>query len=104
MTGTKSGKIRFAKVVETAGRPEVVSLWTKPERDKTFMRAVRENRVMTIKQGSGKDFGVVGFVREKNAFYLMFPRSLEEFRERRIIGIKDDLIETPGPVGPVIKP
>jgi hypothetical protein len=94
-------------VVETAGKPEVVSLWTKPERDKNFMTAVRQNRVMTIKQktvGSAKDFGVVGFLREKNASYLVFPTPLTEFQDRRIVGIKYDLIETPGPVGRLIKP
>jgi hypothetical protein len=104
---TKSGKVRFAKVVEAAGKPEVVSLWTKPERDKNFMTAVRENRVMTIKQetvGSAKDFGVVGFLREKNVSHLVFPKPLNEFQERRIVGIKYELIETPGPLGRIIKP
>lgn len=102
MIRLKSGKTRFANVVEAVGRPEVVSLWTKAERDKTFMIAVRENRVMTIKQetgGSAKDFGVVGFVREKNVSYLISPKSLEEFRDHRIIGIKYDLIETQQPLG-----
>lgn len=33
MTGTA----RFAKVIEECGRPEIVLLWTKPERDKPFM-------------------------------------------------------------------
>jgi hypothetical protein len=104
---SKTGTVRFAKVVEAAGRPEVVSLWTKPERDKSFMTAVRQNRVMTVKQetaGSAKDFGIVGFLRQKTVSYLVFPKPLKAFQDRRIVGIKYDLIETPGPIGRVIKP
>jgi hypothetical protein len=107
MKAPTAGKARFAKVVETAGKPEIVSLWTKPERDKQFMAAVRQNRIVTIIQetvGSAKDFGTVGFLREKNVSYLIFPRSLDGFEGRRIVGIKYDLIETPKPVGRVIKP
>src|SRR4051812_689097 len=107
MNVSKTGTARFAAVVEVAGKPEVVSLWTKPERDKKFMAAVRQNRVMTIKQatvGSAKDFGVVGFLREKNSSYLVFPKSLGAFTDRRIVGIKYELIQTPGPLGRIIKP
>jgi hypothetical protein len=107
MTSSKTATVRFAKVVQAAGKPEVVSLWIKPERDKTFMSAVRQNRVMTVKQetvGSAKDFGIVGFLREKNVSYLIFPNSLKKFEDRRIVGIKYDLIETPAPIGRVIKP
>lgn len=101
------GTVRFAKVVELAGNPQVISLWTRPERDRPFMTAVRQNRVMTIKQetvGSAKDFGIVGFLREKNVSYLVFPRSLDAFKDRRVIGIKYDLVETPEPLGRVVKP
>lgn len=99
--------VRFAKVVELAGNPHVISLWTRPERDRPLMTAVRQNRVMTIKQetvGSAKDFGIVGFLREKNVSYLIFPRSLDAFKDRRVIGIKYDLVETPEPLGRVVKP
>lgn len=101
-----SGTARFTKVAEAAGNPEVISLWTKPERDKRFMTAIHQNRVMTIKQeagGSAKDFGIVGFRREKNASYLIFPRSLKPFLGQRIVGIKYDLIESPAPIGRIIK-
>lgn len=94
-------------MVEQSGKPEVVSLWTKPERDKPFMTAVQQNRVMTIKQetvSSARDFGIVGFLREKNVSYLIFPKPLNEFKNRRIVGIKYDLIETARPVGRIIKP
>jgi hypothetical protein len=107
MKASQTGTARFAKVVETAGKPQIVSLWTKPERDKHFMAAVRQNRVMTIKQetvGSAQDFGTVGFIREKNVSYLIFPSSLDGFEGHRIVGVKYDLVETPKPVGRVIKP
>ena len=107
MNLAKTGTVRFTKIVETVGKPDVVSLWSKPERDKNFMTAVRQNRVMSVKQetvGSAKDFGVVGFLREKNVSYLVFPKSLKEFEDRRIVGMKYDLIETPEPIGRVIKP
>lgn len=107
MRAVKTGTVRFAKVSDECGEPVTVSLWTEPERDKSFMTAVRQNRVMSIKQetaGSAKDFGVVGFLREKNVSYLVFPKSLEAFKDRRIVGIKYDLIHTPGPVGTVIRP
>ena len=107
MNLSKTGTARFASVVEAAGKPEVVSLWTKPERDKKFMAAVRQNRVVTVKQatvGSAKDFGVVGFLREKNSSFLVFPKSLQAFKDRRIVGIKYDLIQTPGPIGRVVAP
>ena len=107
MTGSKTGSVRFTKAVEAAGKPEIVSLWTRPKRDKAFMAAVRQNRVMTVKQetvGSAKDFGTIGFFREKNVAYLIFPKSLKEFEGRRIVGIKYDLIETAEPTGRIIKP
>jgi hypothetical protein len=107
MNVSNTATARFAKVVEVAGKPEVVSLWTRPERDKNFMTAVQQNRLMTLKQetaGSTKDFGIVGFAREKNVSYLVFPRSLKDFQDRRIVGIKYALIATPAPIGRVIKP
>jgi hypothetical protein len=98
--------VRFTALVQASGQPEVANLWTRPEEDKPFMKAVRENRVLTVKQenlGSSKDFGVVGFLREKNVSYLVFPKSLEKFKDRRVIGIKYDLVRTGGPLGKVVK-
>ena len=43
---------------------------------------------MTIlKSESGTDFGMAGFKERKGATYLLFPRSLKRFAEKRIIGI-----------------
>jgi len=69
------------------------------------MVAVRQVRIMTITQEAGgtrKDFGQVGFVREKNASYFVFPKSLTRFRNRRIVGINYELVKDSGPVGPLV--
>ncbi len=98
---------RFAAVVKVSGTPEVVYLWTDPRADKSFMSAVRGDRVMTLRQERGaskRDVGVIGFLREKNASYLVFPKPLTAFKNSRIVGIKYDLIEMPGPIGRVVKP
>jgi hypothetical protein len=43
---------------------------------------------MTIlKSESGTDFGIVGFKESREARYLIFPKSLKRFAEKRIIGI-----------------
>ncbi len=43
---------------------------------------------MTIqKSESGTDFGIAGFKEEKGASYLVFPRSLRRFADKRIVGI-----------------
>src|SRR5207237_5234026 len=45
-----------------------------------------------------------GFLEEINVSCRVFPKSLQPFKDRRIVGIKDDLINTAGPVGRAIKP
>ena len=51
-----------------------MTLWTKPEQDRDFMRAGKENRVMTVIQhnvGTKKDFGLVGFFPKDKAALLV---------------------------------
>jgi hypothetical protein len=106
LKASKAKAVRFAALVAACGSPEIASLWRRPEEDKPFMQAVKQNRVLSLRQptvGSKKDFGVVGFLREKNISYLIFPRTLKAFENRRIVGIHYNLIETPGPVGAPIK-
>ena len=80
---------RFTDVVEKAGAPEVYTLWQKPRDDRHFQSLIKNNRIMTILPGErGTDFGQVGFQERKGASYLVFPRSLKRFADRRIIGIK----------------
>ncbi len=88
---------RFAKVIEECGKPKFVSLWGKP--DAAFLQAAKQRRVMTIKThpaGNKAEFGLVGFHKDKNALYLLFPKPLSKFEEQRIIGINLDLVEEEG--------
>jgi hypothetical protein len=79
---------RFTRVVEKSGEPEVYTLWQKPGADRHFQSQIKNNRVMTIqKSESGTDFGFVGFKERKGATYLVFPKSLKRFADKRIVGI-----------------
>ena len=86
---------RFADVVKTGGPPETYLLWVPAADDKTFQRALKEHRIMTVHQelrGAKKDFGLVGFHEEPNAQWLMFPKSVKRFEDRRVVGINYDLL------------
>jgi hypothetical protein len=79
---------RFTRAVEKCGEPEVYTLWQKPGADRHFQSQIKNNRVMTIqKSESGTDFGFVGFKERKGATYLVFPKSLKRFADKRIVGI-----------------
>jgi hypothetical protein len=84
---------RFAEVVDKSGKPEVYTLWQKPSADRHFQSLNKNNRVMTVqKSEGGRDFGLIGFKERKGASYLVFPRSLKRFAEKRIVGINWDLV------------
>jgi hypothetical protein len=84
---------RFAEVVEKSGKPEVYTLWQKPAADRHFQSLNKNNRVMTVqKSEGGRDFGLIGFKERKGASYLVFPKSLKRFAEKRIVGINWDLV------------
>jgi hypothetical protein len=79
---------RFSQVIENCGKPQVYTLWQKPFADRHLQAEIKKNRVMTIlKSESGTDFAIVGFKESKEARYLIFPKSLKRFAEKRIIGI-----------------
>jgi len=79
---------RFSEVVEKCGRPHVYTLWQKPSADRHFQAQIKNTRVMTIqKSESGTDFGIAGFKEAKGASYLVFPKSLRRFADKRIVGI-----------------
>jgi hypothetical protein len=89
-------EIRFSKLIQKAGKPETVSLWTKPKDNPAFMKAIDENRVITVFQkptGTKKDFGLIGFHQEKFAAYLVFPKPLPQLGEVHVIGIKYELLK-----------
>ena len=95
---------RFKDLVAKCGTPEAYTPWVDPKRDPHFQSAWRENRVLTIQQNTDtRDFGVVGFRKQDNVSYLLFPKPLTEFEGRKIVGIAYDAVHTP-PRGPVVKP
>ena len=84
---------RFSEIVEKAGRPESYTLWQKPSADRHLQSAIKNNRIMTIQRTeSGTEFGIVGFKQTKDARYLVFPKSLKRFENRRVVGINWDLV------------
>ena len=84
----KTKTIRFSQVVEECGQPNVYTLWEKPSADRRFQAQLKNNRVMTVqKSESGTDFGIIGFKERKGARYLVFPKSLKQFADKRVIGI-----------------
>src|ERR1041384_750518 len=101
--------VRLAQVVKMCGRPAPVTLWAGPKKDASFQAALRENRVLTLIQetvGTRKDFGVVGFHRDNTASYWVFPKALDAFEDKRVIGINYDLVKVEPPPDPVkvVKP
>jgi hypothetical protein len=91
----KTKTARFAQIVEKAGKAEVYTLWQKPAQDRHLQSEIKNNRVMTIlKTGAGSEFGMVGFEEQKGASYLIFPKALKRFENRRIVGINWDLVKT----------
>jgi hypothetical protein len=84
---------RFAQVVDHCGKPQVYTLWQKPSADRHLQAQLKKSRVMTIlKSESGTDFGIVGLKETKDARYLIFPKSLKRFADKRIIGIDWDIV------------
>ena len=92
------GTVRFSKVVEAAGKPVVHLLWVDPAKDATLQKAIKATRVMTVYQqpaATKTDYGTVGFDKNVSGQILIFPKSLKQFSDQRVIGVKYDLIEWP---------
>jgi hypothetical protein len=86
---------RFVQVVEKCGESEVYTLWQKPAQDRHLQSQIKNNRVMTIqKSEGGVEFGMVGFKKRERAIYLMFPKSLKRFENKRIVGVKWELVHS----------
>jgi len=84
----KTKTIRFSQIVEECGQPNIYTLWEKPAADRRFQTQLKNNRVMTVqKTESGTDFGIIGFKERKGARHLVFPKSLKQFVDKRVIGI-----------------
>ena len=84
----KTRTVRFSRVVEKCGKPQPYTLWQKPSADRHLRAQVKNNRIMTVlKTESGTDFGIASFKEKKGASYLVFPKSLKRFVDRRVVGI-----------------
>jgi hypothetical protein len=89
----KTKTARFAQVIEECGKPQVYTLWQKPSTDRHLQAELKKNRVMTIlNTESGTDFGIAGFKGSKGATYLVFPKSLKQFVDKRVVGIDWTLV------------
>jgi hypothetical protein len=89
--------VRFAKIVESSGKPDAHLLLTDPAEDKTLQAAIKSNRVMTVYQESGStktDYGTVGFEKGTSRQFFLFPNTLKAFAGQRVVGIKYDLLES----------
>jgi hypothetical protein len=93
--------VRFARIVDKAGQPEVHTLWLPPDKDPQLKRAEKAHQVMTVAPnptGGKTDVGIVGFdpdSSKRGAQFLIFPKSLERFAGARVVGIKFDLVAQP---------
>lgn len=86
--------VRFSKILEACGKPDIHLLLIDPAKDKTLQAAIKSDRVMTLyQQSSGTDHGVVGFEQGRSRQFLVFPKPLKPFQGQRIVGIKYELLE-----------
>jgi hypothetical protein len=86
--------VRFSKVIEACGKPDIHLLLIDPVKDKALQAAIKSDRVMTLYQQSGStDHGIVGFEQGRSRQFLVFPKSLKPFNDQRIVGIKYELLE-----------
>jgi hypothetical protein len=83
----KTKTIRFSQIVEECGQPNIYTLWEKPAADRRFQAQLKNNRVMTVQESERDRFGIIGFKERKGARYLVFPKSLKQFADKRVIGI-----------------
>jgi hypothetical protein len=91
--------VRFSKIVDSCGKPDIHLLLADPAEDKTLQSAIKSCRVMTLFQESGStktDFGTIGFEKGPSRQFLLFPKTLGGFAGKRVIGIKYDLLESTG--------
>jgi hypothetical protein len=96
--------VRFSKVLEACGKPDIHLLLIDPAKDKTLQAAIKSDRVMTLYQSGGTDHGVVGFEQGRSRQFLVFPKPLKSFSGQRIVGIKYELLEdSPAPKKETVK-
>ena len=88
--------IRFGDLVRNSGRPHTLALWTEPKKIGELQKAIRSNRVLTVRHpnvGTRRDVGIIGFKQAPMSSYLIFPRPLQADKEQSVIGINYLLID-----------
>jgi hypothetical protein len=68
------------------------------DKDRTFQAAMKAHRVLSVHQanvGNSADFGTVGFEAGLEGTLLVFPKSIRRFANRRVVGVKYDLLDAP---------
>jgi hypothetical protein len=86
---------RFSQVVKKAGKPTIHLQLVDASEDRELKQAAKLNRVMTISQstvGHATDYGTVGLDPKLKGQVLIFPKSLASFADRRVVGIKYDML------------
>ena len=84
--------VRFSKVVEKCGQPEVYLLMS--ETDPDFQKALQADKIMSLSDdshGAGTESGTVGYARKRKGQLLLFPKTLKTFENMKVVGIKYDL-------------
>jgi hypothetical protein len=85
--------VRFSKVVEKSGRPEVYLLMS--ETDPDFRKALNAGKIMGLSgesHGAGTEYGTVGYDKKSHGQLLIFPKPLKAFVGSKIVGIKYDFL------------
>jgi hypothetical protein len=87
--------VRFEKIVEECGKPDVYLPLLAPAKDRILKAAEKSGRIMTVLQenvGTKADRGEVGMQPGGERQFLLFPKSLKRYAGRVVIGIKYDLL------------
>jgi hypothetical protein len=86
-------RMRFRELVRACGKPQAITLWTKPEKNPVLTKAIKQRRVLTVIQEPGKrNYGILGFELRPGALHLAFPKPLPR-GEARLVGIDLGLVE-----------
>ena len=90
--------VRFSQIIAKCGKPETHLVLVDPKKDRTLQAAIKAHRVMTVKQqttGTKAERGEVGFDPGPSRQFLIFPKSLQKFAGKSVVGINYDLFIEP---------
>ncbi len=80
--------------MEAAGEPDVYLTLIDPAKDRTLQQLLKAGRVMSLHQPrSGADHGTIGLDQEMKGQVLTFPRPINAFAGRRVIGINYEILQ-----------